>query len=70
VDYPALNLVTLGVGTLFYIDLPDGTISAERELVEPIQAEVVTVGPIFNTYDVIIDGLLMTILVDVRDLVT
>jgi hypothetical protein len=68
--YSLLNLVTLKAGTKFYLDLPDGSISAERMFTVDIEAEIVNLGPVFNVYDVMVDGQLMTILVDVRDLIT
>jgi hypothetical protein len=64
VRFPKLNLVKLPAGTKFYADLPDGSISAEHVLTKDMEAEAVSLGPVFNVYD-LVDH--MTILVDVKD---
>jgi hypothetical protein len=65
--FPKLNLITLRAGTKFMAELPDGTVSAERMLTENTEAELVIGGPVFNVYDVVMDGQVVAILVDVND---
>ncbi len=63
-NFPKLTLVVVRAGTKFYGVLPDGTISAEHQLTENIEAELIEAGPVFNVYDTV-DGL--TFMVYVKD---
>lgn len=42
---------TLRTGTKFRGVMPDGTLSAERQLTKDVEAEIVVLGPAYNIYD-------------------
>ena len=65
---PKLDNVTLRAGTRYYSEGLDGVLSGERILDEDTAARVITLGPVFNVYEVEVDdGNLGVILVDVKD---